>query len=477
MRTLLLTVLILWQVPLFAQQRFIKGSITDSSSGAYISGASILTPDAKVFLSADSGIFYLHMDSSLRFFVVVYEGYESKSVWINGSDYYHVLLHKITKVPNSPMVKGFSVNRTSLGPIDIEPRRMLKRNKHEGWRLGVVMSTNKKFSKHLELGAAYAYGLRDKAHKYGGIITYRFKQEDTLNIKLSHTSDVNEQGEVLFRQYKLENMEPYRQANINYMDKLVTSTAAFAFRPLKYLAAETFLSLYDRTVTSEYAFGEHQLRYFSVTEAGMAIKYAHRETGKSEMSDPYPVVYFEIKKGLEIMEGDFDYTRYDLKITQRLTFGRSGITKLQLRAGRIFGTIPLSFLYNMRSNYGDRISFYSVNSFETMRMSEFFSDRYVSLNIQHNLGKLFLENKKASPEFIIITNAAIGNISNTEVHKNISFKHLNRGYFESGALATTDIDGLAGVVGLGGFYRYGPYSLGSFSQNFTAKLYVLLKLK
>ena len=67
------------------------------------------------------------------------------------------------------------------------------------------------------------------------------------------------------------------------------------------------------------------------------------------------------------------------------------------------------------------------------------------------------------------TNIGIGTLDKPEKHLNIDFNTMEKGYFESGLLINNIIDLKVYNLGLGVFYRYGPYSLEKTFDNFAFK--------
>jgi hypothetical protein len=61
---------------------------------------------------------------------------------------------------------------------------------------------------------------------------------------------------------------------------------------------------------------------------------------------------------------------------------------------------------------------------------------------------------------------AWGNMTNPEQHLGISYKTLDKGYFESGI----ELNQIYKGFGLTGFYRYGPNQLLRFEDNIAIKL-------
>ena len=69
---------------------------------------------------------------------------------------------------------------------------------------------------------------------------------------------------------------------------------------------------------------------------------------------------------------------------------------------------------------------------------------------------------------------AWGTLRNPESHFNLSSRSLEKGYYESGLefnnLLSNKIGSITASIGLGTYYRYGPYSLDGFENNFALKI-------
>jgi len=98
-----------------------------------------------------------------------------------------------------------------------------------------------------------------------------------------------------------------------------------------------------------------------------------------------------------------------------------------------------------------------------MYYNEFFSDKQAMLHIKHQLRPINIH-RFIQPELVFISRHAIGDISNPERHS-MPFKSLKNGYHEFGV----ELQKILVGFGLGAAYRYGPYSLDSFNQNFAFK--------
>ncbi|MBK7285649.1 MAG: hypothetical protein IPI95_00245 [Flavobacteriales bacterium] len=107
-----------------------------------------------------------------------------------------------------------------------------------------------------------------------------------------------------------------------------------------------------------------------------------------------------------------------------------------------------------------------------MRPNEFLADRYVSAHVRHSFGTLLLKGKHFRPKPSIFASAAFGEMQSPENHRGLEFSAMEKGYFETGLR----IDDLykANFIGLGvgAFYRIGPYAFPEASDNVALKLAV-----
>ncbi|MBL4578519.1 MAG: hypothetical protein JKX74_08605 [Flavobacteriales bacterium] len=169
-----------------------------------------------------------------------------------------------------------------------------------------------------------------------------------------------------------------------------------------------------------------------------------------------------------LLDGEYSYTRFDLKVEKTFRIKNLGKPHVQLLGGYVSGETPYTLLY---SGNGSFLS-YNVsaeNTFETMRLNEFLSDKYVSLFLSHNFGHLLLKAKKFKPDIVLVTNLGIGALTNPEKHQGIDINTLERGYFESGFRINNMLRYSLLGFGVGVFYRYGPYALPNWQDNLAAK--------
>ena len=109
------------------------------------------------------------------------------------------------------------------------------------------------------------------------------------------------------------------------------------------------------------------INLFKYRDVMLGFKFAFRErtiqTTKGEFSlgSDYPVVWFNYTRGLSILEGNFDYNRFDLKVEDKVYFKYLGEFTWRLAAGYILGEVPISNNYEGKRHLP---SCYALRSFQ-----------------------------------------------------------------------------------------------------------------
>jgi len=372
--------------------------------------------------------------------------------------------------------------------IDIDLDKIVKYNGSQGWYLGLGLHTNDRLSKRLKFGGYWGYGFRDQTAKYGGDIKYTISRRKELDVWAAYSFDLKESAGVQFLGEKsgILSGKHWRDLLINRMNLTEDLNLGLSTRVLRDFKVHLGFSSNSKQGTFDYKFGVSDngvlvtTDEFDFTELKIGFRYAFREefivTKRSRISlgTRYPILHFQYTRGFnDLLRGDFEYNRYDLKVTHSFYVKYLGRSQVEIRGGLIDGILPYCNLYNGNGSYRE-FTVYAPSSFSTMRMNEFLSDRYISLFYMHNFGKLLFKTPKFQPEFLIATNIAFGLLKNNDgYHYNVDYKTLEHGYFESGVLINNMLNLRIYSIGIGGFYRYGGYSLGSVWENMALKFTIV----
>ena len=365
------------------------------------------------------------------------------------------------------------------GPVKIDMRKILGYNKYEGLRLGLGLKTSDYLSEVFAVGGYLGYGFGDKDLKYGGSLEVELDKASETTLHFSHMNDVSETGGYHFlREPGFFSSEMYREYLVESMDRVKKWEAALSFRALDYLKVRAFVNRSTVRPFAEYTFHADNQSYqdaFQVAEAGIRLRYAYGEDfisthrGKFSLGTEAPVLYGNMIRGMDGLGGHFDYTKYEAAVSGEINTRNLGKTHIRVEGGYSSGDVPAFNLYRGHGSFGSRFTIYSDNSFATMALDEFISDRFVSLFWTHNFRSLLWQSKYFNPHIKWVNNLGWGWMKETGVHDGLGLRDYSRGYFETGLLVDRLLSTSFFHYGLGVFYRYGPYSSNKFADNLAYK--------
>ncbi len=371
--------------------------------------------------------------------------------------------------------------------LDIDLSNVINFNNHEGFRLGFGGTTNTNLSKYFKLSGYVAYGHKDDKIKHSYGIDFRLNNITNTWIGGSYTDDIFEAGKtkLLFEESNFSLINP-RNINISQFYKYRVSEIHLHHDISPKLISKLQFDTGVYQTTFDYAFISRTrlLNVYNLTNLTLAFKWSpfskfmKTPQGKFTTQKKFPIINTEITKSFNnLLDGDFNFFKATSKIKYMLKTIKNGSTELLLKMGFIYGEVPLSHLYNVKPNHSlvepwrARINLSGTNAFETMLFNEFLSDKFVSFQIRQNFEK-FRIGKKFKPKLSFITRFAFGDIANPEAHRNVNFKRMNQGYFESGLVFNQLFKGL----GFNTFYRFGKYQFPKFEDNIAVKITYVIDL-
>ncbi len=373
------------------------------------------------------------------------------------------------------------------GILDINLLHLIGYNKVEGFRPGFGAETNHRLSPVLKFNAHVGYGIKDDVFKYGGGGSIRLHRLSDTWMGYDYLYDREERGGSQF--LKTRNLfDPGNLRSFFLGTKDITErhSAWLRFRTLRNaLTIKGFAATEEVTIEDGYRFLpamekdeiiEEETTKYRFFETGLRMRLAIGEqfilTPNRIMvfGDDVPLLHLNIARGWDdVMEGEFDYWRIEAGYSRNFRFRMAGRQQWNLRGGWVEGEVPWSRLFTASASYR-RFAISVPQSFATMRMDEFASDRYIALFWYHNFERLLVNRPNFKPQFLLLTNIGFGSFSNGHQHLNAGFKSMEKGYFESG-IAVLDLVG-SGFSSLGFEFmlRYGPYAKPDFVDNFSLRL-------
>ncbi|MFL5765863.1 MAG: DUF5686 family protein [Bacteroidia bacterium] len=378
-----------------------------------------------------------------------------------------------------------------FGPLSLDVNRVLGFNDYEVARGGVGLHTNDRFSPMGNFGGYIAYGYADSITKYGFDCKIYLKKGSKEHwFRWSYSKDLAEPGKT---QYFYPWLNFKRNQMTYRMDYVEQFDGTLHFRTFKWLTADLSWNESSRIPKYDYIYlpdRSDQTKTsidFKSTELRLKGRYAYKEkliqSFGQLLSDgsKYPVVYFGIVQAVRTpATGYYDYTKASVGIEKDVLVKNLGRTHLLLEGGWMKGDAPYPYLFNGNGSSIKKDSYlYIENTFQTMGLYEFLSDRYANIFFSHNFGSLLFKRPKFQPQLEIFSSAGWGSLAHPEQHTNLDFKTMEKGFYESGMMINNIVRvNYYNVVylgfGGGAFMRYGPYADPHTEKNMAYKLSLVL---
>ena len=303
----------------------------------------------------------------------------------------------------------------------------------EGWRLRVGGRTYFGHNDKWRLQGYTAYGFLDNKFKYGLSGKWMIDTKNRIIISGGNRRDIEQIGasltttsDVLGRSYASSSV--FSSGNNGKLTNINLSTASIEIEPVKNLTFETGFSY--RTLES--ASSTFSLDYYAddtytttkslvkQSEVNLQVEYTPNKKSsgygveRSIVDNPYSRIFVNYSQGFKgLMHSDFDYSRLQLYYKQPILIGPLGRTNLTMELGKTFGQVPLGLMSVIP---GNQTYFVIGNTFSNLNFYEFVSDRYATLQWEHNFqGRLFSRIpiiKKLNWREIIGARTVYGDISN-----------------------------------------------------------------
>lgn len=401
---------------------------------------------------------------------------------------YHLLDSLGTEFHFDRKLKTLEALTTLQLPVsvfNIDLNRIARFSDYETARLGFGLHTNDRMSRWFSVGGYAGYGFRDKVVKYGGDAKLNFKKNSKdYYVQYSYSDDIEEPGN---SRYFYTSVNLSRNLLAYRMDHVIRQEVCFNFRALKYLTMNVAFSQNQRTPNYPYAFYEDvfsspQAPAFKSTELRIKGRYAYREKlvqsfGQMISSGSrYPILHFAYTSGFKTPGyGDYRFNKLSAGIEKTFSVKNFGRTNVVIEGGAVEGIVPYPYLFQGNGSFTKDGYLFVQHTFQTMGLYEFLSDDYVNLFLSHNFGSLLFKTEKFRPEILIFTNVGYGTLRDSTRHRDLDFKTMEKGYYESGLMINNIIRANyfnVCYLGLGGgaFMRYGAYAYPKWEDNMAYKL-------
>ena len=379
------------------------------------------------------------------------------------------------------VINSLSTGNIPWGAFNLKLNRFMDYNKFEGFRLGAGFETNEKLFDQLNFGGYFAYGFKDHNWKFSGHARYNIKKRDDFSIAVRYSNDVREVGNSSLQNTTTSIKGNTRSLIASKMDIVEQYQLQVQRRDLKYLSWTA--ALRNEWVRPQYndifSPNSQMIDDYRNTEAIISLRYAHREQivetplRRFSLGSKYPIFNIRYVKGLDsFLKGSLDFHKIEANIHQSFYTKYLGRTRYHLQAGHIDGDVPFGLLFTGEGSYDKDFPVVMYDHFQTMFPYEFVSNSYIDLFLTHDLGSLLFKTEDFSPGVVLHHNMGLGNLTDLSA-QGMQFNTKENLFIESGLELTNllklDAFGVNMGYGIGGFYRYGFYSLDKRSDNFVYK--------
>ena len=287
-----------------------------------------------------------------------------------------------------------------FGAIEIGPWfKWVSYNQFEGLRTRFDLGTTDKFSPNLRLSGFIAYGFKDAKFKGKLGFNYRFPAKsgwtinanyinDLDNGRIKYSEDESTQDNV-FNQILRRKGIPQKFLGFEEVKTYVTKEWPNRFSILTSLARNKYTGF--KPIAGREEFIEKKDKVTN-TEALIRFRYApgerkvigHRKSVKIKSSQP--VFELRLASGIKgALGGENNYFKYYASVSQKFRIKRFGQLSYNIYAGQVYGdSLPFMLL---ELHPGNEFYTYNTNGFNLMNRFEYYSDKYVGIQVEHNFEK------------------------------------------------------------------------------------------
>ena len=393
----------------------------------------------------------------------------------NGVDVFDRVLSLTSKVAREFVIP--------MGPVNFDLDKTLSYSMRRGLYCGIGLETNERFLERFRFRGSFGYWTRLKGFDYelGATWIINPLRQMELDLHWQNASDVI--GEFGGMMEESDNLLTERNYKYTFFENVYIRE-----RSLSLGFSTRFAQHFKAFVTLRNAKRDYGEQFFldstaspmeksCLTTAEVKVRFAYKEKFVSEnnqirsLGTTYPIVWLTYQHCFpKVLGSEFEYDRVKFQLDKNFYTNYWGVSEVLLQAGFASEGCPVMETFDILSSYLT-LGLYSPGCFNTMRFDEFFCDRFAAVFLSHNFsGMLWHTNSPwFQPELTLATNIGWGDMRRADAFPDKNFKTMEKGYFESGII----VDGLLKLpllkMGIGAFYRYGPYAFGDFKKDIALK--------
>ena len=363
-------------------------------------------------------------------------------------------------------ISSMFINGIPVGFINLKIDNIAGYNIGNGLMFGMGLETNDRLSKVFTIEGFGNYWTKAKEFNYATDLTFKILRSKDMKLKFGLYHKFERFGNYGFKENEIllnhENFKYFYTKSTSLNDYIYVNYSTYLNNNIKAFAK---FEISDKTTTDNSQQQNNRNTYrLSTLELKLRIAFGERlvmSKGKLEVEGKAnPMVWLSYKKNLKNVFGSpYDFDKFEFLFRGKKYTQCLGETSLAAQYGYINGFAPATELFNIYGTGENKFDIYCMESFSTMNPDEFFCNEFAALYLSHNFKNVLIDFKKFHPELIILTNIAWMNDINTQ-----------KLYYESGVIVDNILNIGIIKIGVGAFYRYGPYSYEKPIDNLVFKV-------
>ncbi|MGB1207277.1 MAG: DUF5686 family protein [Chitinophagales bacterium] len=314
-----------------------------------------------------------------------------------------------------------------FGPVEIGPYfSLMSMNAIEGFRVRLGARTSNSFSKRMKIGAYAAYGFKDKSMKYGGNALFMLSKKPRETLFLSYKNDLDiESGSQeefgqdnlfagFYRQPVPQKLMRIQQAKVEY-----TRDWKLGWSNKLIINHKRMNPYFDFYFFEENGDASQPKMEITTSEVTLNTRFAYKEKFvygeffRTSLGSEYPIINLDYTIGLKgVLGSDFNYHKLEFRLYDWFYVGSMGYSSINMKAGKVFGTLPFLLL---QIHPGNETYFFNKYSFNCMNDYEFISDTYITFLYTHFFDGLIFNRvpllRKLKLRSLITAKFAVGSLS------------------------------------------------------------------
>ena len=371
------------------------------------------------------------------------------------------------------------------GNMMIPAQRLFRFNAYEGYRLGLGIKGHLENLPPLEYETYVAHGSFDKDFKWGASLHWSF-EPDVSGVRIQYFNDVKESGQQFFPFYRPNLNQSVYEIFATRMDKVAGGNVSTYFPIYKSLHADICYQNLQKQPHQDIHFfsegnGKIVVTKYNLEEYRIILRWAPGERRVKILQRQYllngywPIIklgYTLSHWKLPGMSQSHSFTRYQAEVEKTFKTVYFGDFKFFAEVGKLVGDAPLTEVHAAKGTISParRVSVSVPQSFETLPNSRWYARQFAHVFLRYRSNLPLYQHPSSAPSLTAIFNAGWGSLGRQDQYGLNVCKDYPKGLYESGLQLDNLLKASTGGLGIGAYYRFGPYHDPVFKNNWMIKL-------